>query len=111
MFEPWAEREPYKTLHAHLHELLPKAHRIVIIGYAFHDKIVNAALAAALDANVQLRVLVVDPGIPRYVKRTDTRHRDAPFEFLKLTGSPNFRGRALPGWRGGSAKRRSRTRW
>jgi hypothetical protein len=90
VFGPWAEREPYKTLHAHLHTLLPKAHRIVIIGYAFHDKIINAALGAALDANARLQVLVVDPGIPRYVKRTDTSHRDPPFEFLKLAGEHEF---------------------
>jgi hypothetical protein len=82
--EPWAEREPYKTLHAHLHDLMRQAELIVVIGYAFHDKLVNSELAAALDANERARVLVVDPGITRYVKRQGTTHQDAPFEFLKL---------------------------
>jgi len=33
---------------------------------------------------------LVDPGITRYVKRTGSTHRDAPFEFLKL-GPEDFR--------------------
>lgn len=90
IYQPWAEREPYKTLHAHLHQMLPRAHRIVVIGYAFHDKIVNAELAVALAANKDAQVLVVDPGITRYVKRTDVTHQDPPFEFLKLGGEPEF---------------------
>ena len=61
-----------------------QAELIVVIGYAFHDKLVNSELAAALDANERARVLVVDPGITRYVKRLGTTHQDAPFEFLKL---------------------------
>jgi hypothetical protein len=90
MFGPWAEREPYKTLNAHLHQPLPKADRIVIIGYAFHHKIVKAELAAALDANQDAQVLVADPGITRHVKRTNTTRQEPPFEFLKLGGEPEF---------------------
>lgn len=87
---PWSEREPYKTLHAHLHDLMQRADLIVVIGYAFHDKLVNDELAAAVDNSEHTRVLVVDPGIKRYVKRSGTTHQDAPFEYLKL-GPLEFR--------------------
>jgi hypothetical protein len=90
IIEPWGEREPYKTLQAHLHDLLGRAHRAVIIGYAFHDKIVNAELSAALDVNTRAQVLVVDPGITRTVKRTKSTHQEPPFEFLQLAGEPTF---------------------
>ncbi|MGC2656976.1 MAG: hypothetical protein WA324_03290, partial [Bryobacteraceae bacterium] len=81
---PWAGREPYKTLHGHLHDFTQRARLIVVIGYAFHDKLVNTELAAAVNNRTDVRVLVVDPGIKRYVKRTDRTHWDAPFEFLKF---------------------------
>lgn len=90
MFDPWTEREPYKTLHSHLHELTQRAELIVVIGYAFHDKRVNYELAAAVNTNERVRVLVVDPGIRRYLKSSETTHQDAPFEFLKL-GPLDFR--------------------
>jgi hypothetical protein len=84
VLEPWAEREPYKTLHGHLRESLHGAGLIVVIGYAFQDRLVNAELAAALETNERAGVLVVDPGIRRYVKSLDATHQDPPFEFLKL---------------------------
>ena len=87
--EPWAEREPYKTLHARLRDSLQRARRIVIIGYAFHDKMVNAELAAALEMKKDAEVLVVDPGIKRYVKRTNSTYQEPPFEYLKF-GEPSF---------------------
>lgn len=90
MYQPWTEMEPYKTLHAHLHEVTQRAELIVIIGYAFHDKLVNAELAAAVNINEHATVLVVDPGISHYVRKSGTTYADAPFEFLKL-GPEEFR--------------------
>ncbi len=55
-----------------------------MVGYAFHDRLVNEALATAVNANPQARVLVVDPGITRTVRRTGATHREPPFEHLKL---------------------------
>jgi len=78
------ETDPYKTLHAHLQSETQGAALTVVIGYAFHDRLVNEALAAAVNANRQARVLVVDPGITRTVRRTGATHRDPPFEHLKL---------------------------
>ena len=111
MFEPWAERQPYKTLHAHLHQLLLKARRIVIIGYAFHDKIVNAELAAALDANQDAMCL---SSIRVYRNTLSGRIqpiRSRTSNFSNSEGGFNFRGRALPSWRGGSAMSPLQTRW
>jgi len=84
MAAPWCETDPYKTLHAHLQSETQGAALTVVIGYAFHDRLVNEALAAAVNANRQARVLVVDPGITRTVRRTGATHRDPPFEHLKL---------------------------
>ena len=78
MSPPWSNREPYKTLHAHLHDLTQRAELIVVIGYAFRDELVNSELAAAVSTNEDTRVLVVDPGITRHAKRSGTSHQDAP---------------------------------
>jgi hypothetical protein len=115
---PWAEREPYKTLHRYLHNFTQRAKVIVIIGYAFGDKLVNAELAAAVNKRAETRVVVVDPGIKRYIKRTDSSHWvvvdpgikryikrtdsshwDAPFESLKF-GPDDYRWSAFEWIRG-----------
>ena len=80
MFNPWSEREPYATLHAHFHKVAQRAGFIVVIGYAFHDDRVNLELVEAVNANNRPRVLVVDPGI----------HQLAPFH--SLTFGPLFLG-------------------
>lgn len=78
---PWLEQDPYKTLYAHLHQAARRAKVIVVIGYAFHDKLVNQEISKA---SRHAKVLVVDPGIERYVKATDSTHTDPPFEWLKF---------------------------
>lgn len=82
MFEPWNESDPYKTLHAHLHDLSRRVDLIVVIGYAFHDERVNSEIVEAVNTNDQTRVLVVDPGIERHVKASGTTHQEAPFQSL-----------------------------
>lgn len=82
MFEPWNEREPYKTLHANFHRVARRANLIVVIGYAFHDDRVNVELVEAVNANDRTRVLVVDPGITQYVKASGKTHQLSPFHFL-----------------------------
>ncbi len=82
MFGSWNEREPYKTLHAYFHEVARRAQLIVVIGYAFHDDRVNVEIVEAVNANERTRVLVVDPGITRYVKASGATHQEPPFHFL-----------------------------
>jgi hypothetical protein len=77
---PWLEEDPYKTLYAHLHQATRRAKVIVVIGYAFHDKLVNQEITKA---SRHAKVIVVDPGIERYDKRTDSTRTDPPFEWLK----------------------------
>jgi hypothetical protein len=84
MFGPWDEREPYQTLYARFHQTIQHAQLIVVIGYAFHDKRVNREIVEAVNANDGRRVLVVDPGIKRYVRQSDSTHWDPPFEWMKL---------------------------
>jgi hypothetical protein len=38
MFGPWIERDPYKTLYGHFHQVARRAALIVVIGYSFHDE-------------------------------------------------------------------------
>jgi hypothetical protein len=78
---PWLEQEPYKTLYAQFHQAARRAKVIVVIGYAFHDKLVNQEITKA---SRHAKILVVDPGIERYDKRTDTTRTDPPFERLKF---------------------------
>ena len=85
IFGPRIEDEPYQTLQRHLHQAARRAAVIVVIGYAFHDTRVNAAIFGALAANKRRRLLVVDPGVERYVRRTNTTHQEPPFEWLKYT--------------------------
>jgi hypothetical protein len=84
---PWLEQDPYKTIYAQLHQAAKCAKVIVVIGYAFHDKLVNQEI---LKASRHAKILVVDPGIERYNKATDATHIDPPFEWLKLSehGTP-----------------------
>jgi hypothetical protein len=77
---PWLEQDPYKTLYAQLHQATRRAKVIVVIGYAFHDKLVNQEITRA---SRHAKVIVVDPGIERYDKRTDITRTDPPFEWLK----------------------------
>lgn len=79
---PWLEQDPYKTLYAHLHQATRRAKVIVVIGYAFHDKVVNQEITKA---SRHAKVIVVDPGIERYDKRTDTTRTEPPFEWLKYS--------------------------
>lgn len=79
------DREPYKTLHDRFRESVREAELVVVIGYAFHDERVNDELLTQVNRRRTLKVLVVDPGIERYVRRTDSTHTDPPFEWLKFT--------------------------
>ena len=79
---PWLEEDPYKTLYAQFHQAARRAKVIVVIGYAFHDKLVNREITTA---SRHAKVVVVDPGIERYDKATDSRRTDPPFEWLKFT--------------------------
>lgn len=79
MFGRWDEREPYQTLYAHLHDRLHSARLIVVIGYAFHDERVNREIIEAVNTSDSAEVLVVDPGIERYVKSSDSTHWEPPF--------------------------------
>jgi hypothetical protein len=79
---PWLEQDPYKTIYAHLHQAARRAKMIVIIGYAFHDKLVNQEI---LKASRHAKIIVVDPGIERYNKATNSTHTDPPFEWLKYS--------------------------
>ena len=88
MFGSWDEREPYQTLYAQLHQIFRRAQLIVVIGYAFHDQRVNREIVEAVKANDGRMVLVVDPGIERYVKQSNSTHWDPPFEWMKLS-EPN----------------------
>jgi hypothetical protein len=78
---PWLEQDPYKTLYARLHQAARRAKVIVVIGYAFHDKLVNQEITRA---SRHAKVIVVDPGIERYDKRTGTTRIEPPFEWLKF---------------------------
>jgi hypothetical protein len=80
---PWLGQDPYKTAYAQLHQSAKRAKVIVVIGYAFHDKLVNQEITKA---SRHAKVLVVDPGIKRYIKATDTTHTEPPFEWLKYNG-------------------------
>ena len=84
---PWLEQDPYKTIYAQLHQATRLAKVIIVIGYAFHDKLVNQEI---LKASRHAKILVVDPGIQRYNKATDSTHIDPPFEWLKFSehGTP-----------------------
>jgi hypothetical protein len=84
---PWREQDPYKTLYAHLHQMTRRAKVIVVIGYAFHDKLVNQEITKA---SRHAKIIVVDPGIERYDKGTDTTRTDPPFQWLKYNadGTP-----------------------
>jgi hypothetical protein len=78
---PWLEQDPYKTLYAQFHQAARRAKVIVVIGYAFHDKLVNQEITKA---SRHAKIIVVDPGIERYDKATDSTHTDPPFEWLKF---------------------------
>lgn len=72
---PWLDSDPFNALHLAFETASRRARLIVVIGYAFHDEVVNRHIESALAANKQTRVLVVDPG---------TQYQQAPFEWLKF---------------------------
>jgi hypothetical protein len=84
-FGPRIDGDLYSLLQAYLARAARTAAVIVVIGYAFHDRRVNAAPFEGLRANKRRRMLVIDPGIERYVRRTDTTHYEPPFEWLKFS--------------------------
>ncbi len=87
MFQSWVEREPYRTLYALLRDTLEDAQLLIVIGYSFHDKEVNQHVLGWVNADEARKVLVVDPGIERYIKRDDAKHWEPPFEALKSSES------------------------
>lgn len=81
MFGSWLERDPYKTIYTYFHQAARRAALIVVIGYAFHDEQVNREITRA---SRHAKIVVVDPGIWRYVRRTDSTRQEPPFEWLKF---------------------------
>jgi hypothetical protein len=82
--DSWDKREPYETLHNYLNQVTGNARLIVVVGYSFHDKRVNAQVAEVVNGNERTQVLVVDPGSERYVKATDSKHWTPPFDWLQF---------------------------
>jgi hypothetical protein len=56
------EREPYSLLYQHLDECLTNTRVVVVIGYAFHDREINASFANASQKNKEVHFIVLDPG-------------------------------------------------
>ena len=78
---PGLSKTRYRTLYAQFHQAARRAKVIVVIGYAFHDKLVNQEITKATR---HAKILVVDPGIERYDKAIGSTHTDPPFEWLKF---------------------------
>ena len=61
-YVPWIEREPYSVLYRYLDCSLGNARALIVVGYAFGDKLVNGKIANAMAENKDLHVFVLDPG-------------------------------------------------
>lgn len=62
LFVNWKQQEPYSVLYRYLDECLANARVVVVVGYAFSDKDVNARLAETFRQNKQVHFVVLDPG-------------------------------------------------
>jgi len=56
------EREPYSLLYQHLDECLTNTRVVVVIGYAFQDREINASFANAFQKNKEVHFIVLAPG-------------------------------------------------
>lgn len=63
LFVGWRRREPYSLLYQYLDECLTNAKVVVVIGYAFGDKEINAWFANTFKRNKEVHFVVLDPGL------------------------------------------------
>jgi len=61
-FVSWRQREPYSLLYQYLDECLTNTRVVVVIGYAFGDREINAWFANAFKKNKEVHFVVLDPG-------------------------------------------------
>ena len=62
LFVSWRRREPYSVLYQYLDECLTHARVVVVVGYSFGDKDINARLADTFRKNKLVHFVVLDPG-------------------------------------------------
>lgn len=62
VFVGWRQREPYSVLYRYFDLCLSRAKVVIVIGYAFGDRDINARLAKTLEKNSLCHLVVVGPG-------------------------------------------------
>jgi hypothetical protein len=86
--------DPYLSLLASARQFMKKADLFVVIGYSFQDKYLNNILIQSLGADLNKKMLVIDPGIDssptKFVEKVEEFQKSKSFnELLNFTKKIN----------------------